>query len=334
MNPNDIDIWSRGFVALPRKAIDLIADPTAMLVYMIILKRARHEPGPVVTGRGVLDLGIGQCVIGRDELARLLETTPDKIRTALARLKKLGIITTETTSRGTVVSLVNPLRYVRKVEGESPPESPPSPQQTPSTSPPNPQQTPTKDHLPLDHSPQDKGTTKDSSRPRRERRDVEGDLVLPLHGVGEGAGSDVVPDPPAGKAKKPATPEPAEALALADRLRDHILRRQPTNKEASEKNWQRTRPSWAKAFRLAHTQDGRAWDDLRAVLDWSQSDSFWSQNILSAAKLREKYDALDAKRTSAPAANGTPRPGLGYAPAPSTTADRRHLADLLKGTER
>ena len=69
------------------------------------------------------------------------------------------------------------------------------------------------------------------------------------------------------------------------------------------------RRRWADAFRLAHQQDQRPWDQMHTVLVWSQRDSFWCRNIMSAAKFREQYDQLRGNMTGAgktPTAHGRP----------------------------
>lgn len=60
------------------------------------------------------------------------------------------------------------------------------------------------------------------------------------------------------------------------------------NDEAKEPNYQ----TWADDFRKLIELDGKSVDNVRLVIQWSQQDSFWKSNILSAKKLREKYDQL------------------------------------------
>ncbi|WP_020208263.1 hypothetical protein [Gilvimarinus chinensis] len=70
--------------------------------------------------------------------------------------------------------------------------------------------------------------------------------------------------------------------------------------------------SWADSVRLMRERDNRSPDDIRAVWSFARADSFWQQNILSAGKLREKYDQLKAKmRAPNHAAHKQPnQPGL------------------------
>lgn len=53
--------------------------------------------------------------------------------------------------------------------------------------------------------------------------------------------------------------------------------------------------SWNTAARLLLDTDKRPLDEALRVLAWSQQDPFWSTNILSMPKFREKYDALRLK---------------------------------------
>lgn len=64
--------------------------------------------------------------------------------------------------------------------------------------------------------------------------------------------------------------------------------------------------AWRREARLLLDKDGAAFDEALAVLDWSQRDHFWHQNINSMPTFREKYGRLELKsrgaRGDAPAA--------------------------------
>lgn len=49
---------------------------------------------------------------------------------------------------------------------------------------------------------------------------------------------------------------------------------------------------WRTQCRLLLDRDGRTEAQVRTAIDWCQQDPFWSSNILSMPKLREKYDTL------------------------------------------
>ena len=53
--------------------------------------------------------------------------------------------------------------------------------------------------------------------------------------------------------------------------------------------------SWANTIRLMRELDKLTHDDISQVFTWANLDQFWSANILSAAKLREKFPQLQAK---------------------------------------
>lgn len=53
--------------------------------------------------------------------------------------------------------------------------------------------------------------------------------------------------------------------------------------------------AWAKHVDLMLRIDGRTPERIEEVIRWAQRDSFWSKNILSTAKLREKFDSLVMK---------------------------------------
>lgn len=77
-------------------------------------------------------------------------------------------------------------------------------------------------------------------------------------------------------------------LKLADHLYERILENNPNHKKPNLE-------SWANELRKMMDLDKRRVDQIEYVIDWVQNDSFWSNNILSPAKLREKYDQLVLK---------------------------------------
>ena len=55
---------------------------------------------------------------------------------------------------------------------------------------------------------------------------------------------------------------------------------------------------WADDIRKMRTIDHRGPEEIRKVIDFATTDNFWHQNILSAGKLREKFDQLELKARS------------------------------------
>jgi len=101
-------------------------------------------------------------------------------------------------------------------------------------------------------------------------------------------------EPPLDPPKKPEkvfAPESQEYV-LSQYLLDKILSNNPDNKLPDLNKW-------AKNMDLILRVDARAPDEVRVVIDYCQSDTFWKCNILSVNKLREKYDQLNIKRKEA-----------------------------------
>ena len=90
------------------------------------------------------------------------------------------------------------------------------------------------------------------------------------------------------KKPKPSTAPTAEDVATAEYIRDALQKMQPGRKEPNLKNW-------ANDVRLMRQRDGRSHDLIRRVFDAANADRFWSANILSPGKLREKFDDLSLK---------------------------------------
>ena len=56
--------------------------------------------------------------------------------------------------------------------------------------------------------------------------------------------------------------------------------------------------NWANEIRLMRERDGRTHKDICELFKWANEDEFWSANILSPSKLRDKWDQLEIKKRS------------------------------------
>jgi len=105
------------------------------------------------------------------------------------------------------------------------------------------------------------------------------------------------------KAKTPRTPRQAndDDEKCARWLYGAILNTAPKFKEPNFK-------AWANEVRLMRERDSRTHREICELLQWAHGNSFWRQNILSPAKLREHWDRLTIQRDAAaeqrPAAGG------------------------------
>lgn len=79
--------------------------------------------------------------------------------------------------------------------------------------------------------------------------------------------------------------ESSVPFQLANRLFTRILENNPNHKKPNLQKW-------ADDMRLMMERDSRTKEQIEYLIDWCQQDSFWKGNILSASKLREKYDQL------------------------------------------
>ena len=124
--------------------------------------------------------------------------------------------------------------------------------------------------------------------------------------------------PPAVVTSRVRPPVPPEAEAAARRLLDQISANTPTSTLAKlPESAKRDRAQkWADAFRLLHERDGHSWEEINAMVDWCQADSFWKSNILSGDKLREKWDQLAAKKANGSVDGYDVRYGRARLPSP------------------
>jgi hypothetical protein len=81
------------------------------------------------------------------------------------------------------------------------------------------------------------------------------------------------------------SPEMAEATYLWEWIK----------KNNPEANKEPSFQSWADDIRKMHEIDGRSFDKIHRMIDWSQQSDFWTPNILSAAKLRAQYLKMAAQ---------------------------------------
>jgi hypothetical protein len=74
-------------------------------------------------------------------------------------------------------------------------------------------------------------------------------------------------------------------LDLSSKLLSFILKRRSGFKKPDLQKW-------AGQVDLMIRVDGRDPNEIERVIEWSQGDSFWQNNILSTAKLRAQFDKL------------------------------------------
>jgi hypothetical protein len=99
----------RGYVKIWRKLEDsgLLQMPNTLALFMFLLMKASRTKRKVGTSLGVIELLPGQYISGRKQLAELLEQGEQQIRTSLARLESMEIITSTPTSKYSLYTIVN-----------------------------------------------------------------------------------------------------------------------------------------------------------------------------------------------------------------------------------
>ena len=102
--------------------------------------------------------------------------------------------------------------------------------------------------------------------------------------------------------------------------------------------------TWAKDVRLMREVDGKELNEMATVWMWIRQDRFWSTNVLSISKFREKYDQLKMKMNEGNSneTNGRPtttRPDTSAAGrvrqnvAAGIAAAEREIAEIDRNTE-
>lgn len=103
----------RGYIKIWRKLEDsgLLQMHGTLALFMYMLMKATHKPTKVGTPIGVIELDRGQYISGRIKLAAALKLSEREIRTCLARLEQLGIISVKSTSKFSIYTIVNYNEY-------------------------------------------------------------------------------------------------------------------------------------------------------------------------------------------------------------------------------
>ena len=99
--------------------------------------------------------------------------------------------------------------------------------------------------------------------------------------------------------KKEKRNVPADILELSNLLAEKIFANNPKHRHLSNGRREASVIKWADAIDKLFRIDKQSVEDIKTVIEWCQSDSFWKQNILSGDKLREKWDQIYPKAIEA-----------------------------------
>lgn len=127
----------RGYVKLWRKTLDsgLLQNATAWQVFGFLLLKASHKHTRILVGTSPVELEPGQVVTGRKTIAKECKLSEQNVRTALALLEKLEILTIKPTNKYSIVSFINWDNYQQERPASQPTKSPAPNQQVTSTQP-------------------------------------------------------------------------------------------------------------------------------------------------------------------------------------------------------
>lgn len=131
-NPLELQVeiaMHNGYVKLWRKVRDcgIIGHPNAVSLFFYAMITATSKPRKVVVKGTVLELGEGELIIAVRETSRLLGMTEQNLRTALAMLEKLEILTRRPTHHCTIIKLVKWHVYqAKESQGNTPDNTDPT----------------------------------------------------------------------------------------------------------------------------------------------------------------------------------------------------------------
>lgn len=92
--------------------------------------------------------------------------------------------------------------------------------------------------------------------------------------------------------KAPIFPSDSFEIKASEYLRDNILERIPHARVPKDND---ELQKWAVHIERMQRLDGLTEDEIRALIKFATTDTFWQTNILSTSKLREKKDTLYAQ---------------------------------------
>lgn len=278
----------KGFALIHRQFMDsrLYRDSQAVHLWLHLILKANHTDEEVNTDIGMMIVRRGQMITGRPTLVSETFIPDNKVKSLLRTFESKGMINIE--SKGRKFSLISIVKYddfqsqncptnVQRMSNEN-----------------------TSKNAPLsDVCPTDV-----------QRMSINNNNIL---------NTNVFNDRPRISKSSPRKAKPEAAVSspkgdkwgTADDLKaaqwifQLITRISPS---AKTPNWS----GWANDIRLMREQDSRTHSDICQMFQFANRDSFWKSNILSPAKLREKWTQLEAKRNTQGQGKPSGRPHLDF----------------------
>ncbi len=278
----------KGFALIHRQFMDsrLYRDSQAVHLWLHLILKANHTDEEVNTDIGMMIVRRGQMITGRPTLVSETFIPDNKVKSLLRTFESKGMINIE--SKGRKFSLISIVKYDDFQSQNCPTDV----QRMSNAN--------TSENAPLsDVCPTDV-----------QRLSINNNNIL---------NTNVFNDRPRISKSSPRKAKPEAAVSspkgdkwgTADDLKaaqwifQLITRISPS---AKTPNWS----GWANDVRLMREQDNRTHSDICQMFKFANQDSFWKSNILSPAKLREKWTQLEAKRNTQGQGKPSGRPHLDF----------------------
>lgn len=278
----------KGFALIHRQFMDsrLYKDSQAVHLWLHLILKANHTDEEVNTDIGMMIVRRGQMITGRPTLVSETFIPDNKVKSLLRTFESKGMINIE--SKGRKFSLISIVKYDDFQSQNCPTDV----QQMSNAN--------TSKNAPLsDVCPTDV-----------QRLSINNNNIL---------NTNVFNDRPRISKSSPRKAKPEAAVSspkgdkwgTADDLKaaqwifQLITRISPS---AKTPNWS----GWANDVRLMREQDNRTHSDICQMFKFANQDSFWKSNILSPAKLREKWTQLEAKLNTQGQGKPSGRPHLDF----------------------
>ncbi len=278
----------KGFALIHRQFMDsrLYRDSQAVHLWLHLILKANHTDEEVNTDIGMMIVRRGQMITGRPTLVSETFIPDNKVKSLLRTFESKGMINIE--SKGRKFSLISIVKYDDFQSQNCPTDV--QRMSNANTS----KNAPLSDVCPTDV----------------QRLSINNNNIL---------NTNVFNDRPRISKSSPRKAKPEAAVSspkgdkwgTADDLKaaqwifQLITRISPS---AKTPNWS----GWANDVRLMREQDNRTHSDICQMFKFANQDSFWKSNILSPAKLREKWTQLEAKRNTQGQGKPSGRPHLDF----------------------
>ncbi len=278
----------KGFALIHRQFMDsrLYRDSQAVHLWLHLILKANHTDEEVSTDIGMMIVQRGQMITGRPTLVSETFIPDNKVKSLLRTFESKGMINIE--SKGRKFSLISIVKYDDFQSQNCPTDV--QRMSNANTS----KNAPLSDVCPTDvqrlsiNNNNILNTNVFNDRPRISKSSPR--KVKPEAAVSSPKGD------------KWGT---ADDLKAAQWIFQLITRISPS---AKTPNWS----GWANDVRLMREQDNRTHSDICQMFKFANQDSFWKSNILSPAKLREKWTQLEAKRNTQGQGKPSGRPHLDF----------------------